>query len=106
MVLLSLSRTEDYLWEAFRELDDEEVYEQLSKDLVNTIMKALGEIYILRDLSKDTLNYLLIKNPKFARTYLLLEIHKWLDNFVKNHSFQIASIILNTYPHFKSVNFQ
>ena len=94
---------EDYLKDAFRERDDKEVYEQVSNNLsvlVNTIMKALGKNFRRTNLSKDTLNYLTIKNPKFARIYLLPEIHKRLHDVSEVHSFQIVIILLNTYLHF------
>ena len=67
---------EDYLKEAYRQLDDKEVYEQVPKDpsvLADTLMKALEKIW---DLSKDTLDYFLVKDPKFGRFYLLPKIHK------------------------------
>ena len=61
-----------------------EVYEEVPNDpnvLINTIMKALGEKIRLRgDLSSDTLNYFLVKDPKFARFYLLPKIHKRLHD--------------------------
>ena len=66
---------EDYLKEAYRQLDDKEVYEQFSDDpsvLANTLMKALEKIRLRSDLPKDTLDYFLVKDPKFARFYLLL----------------------------------
>ena len=71
---------EDYLKKAYRQLDDKEVYEQVPKDpsvLAGTLMKALEKIW---DLSKDTLDYFLVKDPKFARFYLLPKIHKRLHD--------------------------
>ena len=65
---------EDYLKETYRQLDDKEVYEQVPDDpsvLANTLIKALEKIRLRRDLSKDTLDYFLVKDPKFARFYLL-----------------------------------
>ena len=70
---------EDYLKEAYRQLDDKEVYQQVPDDssvLANTLMKALEKIRLWRDFSKDTLDYFLVKDPKFARFYLLPKIHK------------------------------
>ena len=61
---------EDYLKEAYRQLDDKEVYEQVPDDpsvLANTLMKALEKIRLRGDLSKDTLDYFLVKDSKFAR---------------------------------------
>ena len=61
---------EDYLKEAYRQLDDKEVYEQVPDDpsvLANTLMKVLEKIRLRGDLSKDTLDYFLVKDSKFAR---------------------------------------
>ena len=74
---------EDYLKEAYRQLDDKEVYEQFSDNpsvLANTLMKALEKIRLRWDLPKDTLGYFLVKDPKFARFYLLPKIHKRLHD--------------------------
>ena len=46
--------------------------------LVSTIFKSLEKIRKRGDLSQDTLNYFLIKDPKFVRFYLLPKIHKRL----------------------------
>ena len=43
-------------------------------------MRALEKIRIRGDLSNNTLNYFLVKDPKFARFYLLPKIHKRLHN--------------------------
>ena len=69
--------------EAYRQFDDKEVYEQFSDDpsvLVNTLMKALEKIRLRGDLPKNTLDYFLVKDPKFARFYLLPKIHKRLHD--------------------------
>ena len=74
---------EDYLKEAYKQLEDREVYEEVSNDsdiLVNTIIKALEKIRLRGDLSGDTLNYFVAQDPKFARFYLLPKIHKRLHN--------------------------
>ena len=74
---------EDYLKEASKQLEDKDVYEEVQNDpstLINTIMRALEKIRIRGDLSNDTLNYFLVKDPKFARFYLLPKIHKRLHN--------------------------
>ena len=74
---------EDYLKEAYKQLYDREVYEEVPNDLnvlINTIMKALEKIRLRGDLSSDTLNYFLVKDPKFARFYLLPKIHKRLND--------------------------
>ena len=59
------------------------MYEQVLDDpsvLANTLMKALERMRLRGDLSKDTLDYFLIKDPKFARFYLLPKIHKRLHD--------------------------
>ena len=69
--------------EAYRQLDDKEVYEQVPNGLsvlANTLMKALEEMRLRGDLSKDTLDYFLVKDPKFVRFYLLPKIHKRLHD--------------------------
>ena len=74
---------EDYLKEAYRQLDDKELNEQVPNNpsvLVNTLIKALEKIRLRGNLSKDTLDYFLVKDPKFARFYLLPKIHKRLHD--------------------------
>ena len=69
--------------EAYRQLDDKEVYEQVPDDpsaLANTLIKALEKICLRGNLSKDILDYFLVKDPKFARFYLLPKIHKRLHD--------------------------
>ena len=73
---------EDYLKEAYRQLDDKEVYEHFSDDpsvLANTL-KALEKILLRGDFPNNTLDYFLVKDPKSARFYLLLKIHKRLHD--------------------------
>ena len=43
-------------------------------------MHALERIRIRGDLTNDTLNHFLVKDPKFAKFYLLPKIHKRLHN--------------------------
>ena len=74
---------EDYLKEASKQLEDQDVYEKVQNDpstLINTSMRNLEKIRIRGDLSNDTLNYFLVKDPKFAKFQLLPEIHKHLYN--------------------------
>ena len=74
---------EDYLKEASKQSEDKHVYEEVQNDpstLINTIMCALEKIRIQGDHSNDTLNYFLVKDPKFARFCLLPKIHKCLRN--------------------------
>ena len=66
-----------------KQLYDRQVYEKVPNDpnvLINTIMKDLEKIRLHDDLSSDTLNYFLVKDPKFARFYLLPKIHKRLHD--------------------------
>ena len=72
---------EDYLKEASKQLEDKEVNLEVSNDssaLDRTIFKSLENIRKRGDLSQDTLNYFLVKHPKFARFYLLPKAHKRL----------------------------
>ena len=69
--------------EAYKQLEDREVYEEVSNDpnvLVHTIIKALVKIRLRGDLSSDTLNYFAVEDQKFARFHLLPKIHKRLHN--------------------------
>ena len=78
---------EGYLKEPYRQLDDRELYEQDPDDpsvLANTLMKALERIRLRGNLSKDTLDYFLVKDPKFGRFYLLPKIHKRLHDVPGN----------------------
>ena len=70
--------SEDYIKEATKQLEDKEVYMEVPNDssaLMSTIFKSLEKIRKRGDLSQDTLNYFLVKDPKFARFYLLPKIH-------------------------------
>ena len=74
---------EDYLKKRYKQLYDRKVYEEVPNDpnvLINTLMKALEKLRLRGDLSSDTLNYFLVKDPKFARFYLLPKIHKRLHD--------------------------
>ena len=54
---------EDYLKEASKQLEDQDVYEKVQNDpstLINTSMRNLEKIRIRGDLSNDTLNYFLV----------------------------------------------
>ena len=75
---------EDYLKEAESQLSDEKVYEALQGDaispLISVVMKCLNKIRIRGDISKDTLEYFLVQNPRVGRFYLLPKIHKRLHS--------------------------
>ena len=91
---------EGYLKEAYKQLEDREVYEEVPNDpsvLVNTIIKALEKIRLRGDLSSDTLNCFVVEDPKLARFYLLPKIHKRLHNVpgrpvISNCGFYIENI--------------
>ena len=74
---------EDYIKEAEKQLGDEEIYEDVSNDaalLLKTINGVIAKIRKRGDLKRDTLDYFIMKDPKFARFYLLPKIHKRLHN--------------------------
>ena len=61
-----------------KQLEDKEVYLEVPNNLsalVSTIFKSLEKIRKRGDLSQDTVNYFLVKDPKFARFYLLPKVH-------------------------------
>ena len=70
---------EDYIKEAEKQLGDEQVYEEVSNDaapLLKTINEVIAKIRKLSDLKRNNLDYFSIKDPKFARFYLLLKFIK------------------------------
>ena len=74
---------EDYVKEAEKQLGDGEVYEDASSDaapLLKTINGVIAKIRKSGDLKRDTLDYFIMKDPKFARFYLLSKIQKRLHN--------------------------
>ena len=74
---------EDYIKEAEKQLGDEQVYEEVSNDaapLLKTINEVIAKIRKRDDLKRDNLDYFIMKDPKFARFYLLPKIHKRLHN--------------------------
>ena len=92
---------EDYLKEAESQLDNQSVYENLQGDvfspLVKVIKECLAKIKRRGDISKETLDYFLVKNPKLGRLYLLPKIHKRLHNVpgrpvISNSSFYTENI--------------
>ena len=75
---------QDYIKEAVIQLGDEQVYEEVSNDavpLLITINEAMVEIRKRSDLKRNNLDYCIMKEPKFARSYILPKIHKRLHNF-------------------------
>ena len=72
---------DDYIKEAEKQLGDKEIYEEVCNDpepLISTIHNAFEKIRLRGDLSADTIKYFMVKDPKFARFYLLPKIHKRL----------------------------
>ena len=75
--------TEDYIIEAEKQLDNEEVYEEVSNEstpLLKIINAVIAKIKKRGDVKKDNLDYFIMKDPKFARFYLLPKIYKKLHN--------------------------
>ena len=74
---------EDYIKEAEKQLGDSDVYEEVSdhpEPLISTIHRTIEKIRKRGDLKKETIKYFEVKDPKFARLYLLPKIHKRLNN--------------------------
>ena len=88
-VLLLLSRTDDFFKEACKQFDDREV--------INIIMKAFEKIRFRSDLLSETLNYFLVKDPKFPRFYPLAKIYTRLHDVlgrpvISNYGFYTTNI--------------
>ena len=66
---------EDNLKEAYKQVEDREMYQGVPND-----PKALEKIRLRGGLSSDTLNYFVVEDPKFVRFYFLPKIHKRLHN--------------------------
>ena len=72
---------EDYIKGVEKQLGDKDVYEEMCNDaepLISTIHKAIEKIRKRGDLDADTIKYFMVKDPKFARFYLLPKIYKRL----------------------------
>ena len=71
-------------WEAEKQLGDSDVYEEVPNDpepLISTIDRTIEKIRKRGDLKKkETIRYFKVKDPKFARFYLLPKVHKWINN--------------------------
>ena len=103
---------DDYLKEAELQLGDIEVYEKLSSDsvspLIREIKNCLAKINKRGDISKETLDYFLVDNPKVGRFYLLPKIHKRLENVpgrpvISNSSFYTENISTFLDFHFQPI---
>ena len=74
---------DDYIKEAENQLGDKDIYEEVCNDpgpLISTIHEAIEKIRKRGDLNADTIKYFMVKDPKFARFYLLPKIHKRLHD--------------------------
>ena len=74
---------EDYIKEAEKQLGVSDVYEEVPDDaepLISTIHTTLEKIRKRGDLKKENIQYFEVKDPKFARFYLLPKIHKRLHD--------------------------
>ena len=72
---------DDYIQETENQLDDKVIYEEVRnypQPLSGTIHRAVEKIRKRGDLSDDNIKYFMVKNPKFARFYLLPKIQKRL----------------------------
>ena len=75
---------EDYLKEAKKQLDDENVYKELTGDVERRLEKVikgvLKKVRDRRDISNSTIGYFLVNNSKLGWFYLLPKINKRLQN--------------------------
>ena len=72
--------TQDYIFEAFRQLADTTFYQSLDNDITQNIScdvsKTLLNMRANKEIGKNCLSYLLPQNPGPGRFYLLPKIHK------------------------------
>ena len=72
---------DDYIKEAEEQLGDKDICEEVCNDpgpLISTIHKAIENIRKRGDLNADTIEYFMVKGPKFAHFYLLPKMHQRL----------------------------
>ena len=92
-----------------KQSEDKEVYLEVPNDsnaLVSAIFKSLDKTRKRGDLSQGTLSYVLVKDPKFARFYLLLsKTVIWCTRrpVMSNHSFYTENISLFLDLHLQSL---
>ena len=92
---------DDYIQEAEKQLDDKEIYEEVSNDpqpLINTIHRAVEKIRKRRYLSANNIKYFMVKDLKFAWFYLLPKIHKRLDNVPGRPAISNCRFLENSVP--------
>ena len=93
---------DDYIKEAEKQLGDKYIYKEVCNDpgpLPSTIHEAIAKIRKRGDLTADTIKYFMVKDPKFARFYLLPKIHKRLRDVPGRPvvPVQTAAVIPKTY---------
>ena len=79
---------EYYIMEAEKQLRDSDVYEKVPDDpgpIISAIHRTIERIGKRADLKKETIKYFEVKDPKFARFYLIPKIHKRLNNVPGRH---------------------
>ena len=74
---------DDYIKDAEKQLGDKNIYEEVGNDprhLISTIHEPIEKIRKRGNLNVDAIKYFMMKDPKFARFYLLLKMHKRLHD--------------------------
>ena len=93
-----------YIQEAVKQLDDKEIYEEVSNDpqpLINAILRAVEKIRKRGDLTADNIKYFIEKDQKVARFYLLPKIHKRLGRSIPDDLlFRIVGFVQKTFQPF------
>ena len=91
---------EDYIKEAEKQLGVSDVYEEVPDDaepLISTIHTTLEKIRKRGDLKKENIQYFEVKDPKFARFYLLPRFYLM---YLADQSFLIVVITPKIFQHF------
>ena len=95
---------DDYLREAKNQLNDKNVYKELTRDveghLEKIIKTVLKKVRGRRDISDSTLDCFLVNNPKLGRSYLLPKIHRGFRMCQDDLLYRIESIIRKTFQSF------
>ena len=72
----------DYIAEASKQLNDKNVYEEMSGDivspLIDTVRHCLAKVKLRGDICNETIDYFFANKPRVGRFYLLPKIHKRL----------------------------
>ena len=90
----------DHVWE---QLEIKEVLLKVSNDsttFASTILESAKKLRKRGVFSQDTLNYLLVKDPEFARFYSLSKIHKRLYDVSERPVISNCSFYTNFFFHF------